>query len=549
MDVATLAAPPRDGPAARELGVVGVGEQHERAREAHEVSVTPRLANAVQPALGGADTLEMARERLRGTSIVWRFAVTSLLVFVLIGFVIATTRERDLRARSEEGAAVRAELIAEGVVTPLLRRTDLDAPIRGSRYEQLDRAIHGFAMDHAGIERIKIWALDGTVLFSNDRSQVGLTPEPEEDLLEAFDGEVSSEISNLDEPENVSERRLAEQLFETYVPVRVDGAGDASDVDAVIEVYQDYSSIQDEIDRLDDPLTISLGAGLLALYVLLLPVMVGTTRTLRRQNSQVHEQAEQLAVLLAREQETVAELRELDRMKNDFVAAASHELRTPLTTIRGFAELLQSGPDADERTREAAETIARQTAHLQRLVANLLREARLEHGDEALNEDRASVEEILDDVRRGFPGAADRIAIDVEGAVGSVPVSRVALQEIVANLVDNALKYSAPATTVRVEAAVREGSLILRVRDEGEGISPGDLPRIFDRFVQIDQSSTRAHGGVGLGLHLVRELARRLGGDVAVDSVTGRGSVFTVTIPVVTAGLDEPDRRETLSTA
>jgi signal transduction histidine kinase len=282
---------------------------------------------------------------------------------------------------------------------------------------------------------------------------------------------------------------------------------------------------------------------------LLLPVMVGTTRTLRRQNSQVHEQAEQLAVLLAREQETVAELRELDRMKNDFVAAASHELRTPLTTIRGFAELLQSGPDADERTREAAETIARQTAHLQRLVANLLREARLEHGDEALNEDRASVEEILDDVRRGFPGAADRIAIDVEGAVGSVPVSRVALQEIVANLVDNALKYSAPATTVRVEAAVREGSLILRVRDEGEGISPGDLPRIFDRFVQIDQSSTRAHGGVGLGLHLVRELARRLGGDVAVDSVTGRGSVFTVTIPVVTAGLDEPDRRETLSTA
>jgi signal transduction histidine kinase len=491
----------------------------------------------------------MARERLRGTSIVWRFAVTSLLVFVLIGFVIATTRERDLRARSEEGAAVRAELIAEGVVAPLLRRTDLDAPIRGSRYEQLDRAIHGFAMDHAGIERIKIWAPDGTVLFSNDRSQVGLTPEPEEDLLEAFDGEVSSEISNLDEPENVSERRLAEQLFETYDPVRVDGAGDASDVDAVIEVYQDYSSIQDEIDRLDDPLTISLGAGLLALYVLLLPVMVGTTRTLRRQNSQVHEQAEQLAVLLAREQETVAELRELDRMKNDFVAAASHELRTPLTTIRGFAELLQSGPDADERTREAADTIARQTAHLQRLVANLLREARLEHGDEALNEDRASVEEILDDVRRGFPGAADRIAIDVEGAVGSVPVSRVALQEIVANLVDNALKYSAPATTVRVEAAVREGSLILRVRDEGEGISPGDLPRIFDRFVQIDQSSTRAHGGVGLGLHLVRELARRLGGDVAVDSVTGRGSVFTVTIPVVTAGLDEPDRRETLSTA
>jgi signal transduction histidine kinase len=492
----------------------------------------------------------MARERLPGTGIVWRFALTSFLVFALIGFVIATTREQDLRARSEAGAAVRAGLIAEGVIAPLLRPADLRAPIRGSRYEELDRAIHGFAMAHAGIERIKIWAPDGTVLFSNDPAQVGLTPEPEEDLLEAFEGEVASEISDLEEPENASERRLADQLFETYVPVRVEGVGDASDVDAVIEVYQDYSSIQQEIDRLDDTLTISLGLGLLALYVLLLPVMVGTTRTLRRQNTQLQEQAEQLAVLLEREQDTVAELRELDRMKSDFVAAASHELRTPLTTIRGFAELLQDRPDANDRTREAAETIARQTAHLQRLVANLLREARLEHGDTPEDEGPASIEEILDDVRRGFPGAAERIVIDVARPLESLPLSRVAVQEIVANLVDNALKYSSPGTPVRVEVSAHDGSLVLRVRDEGEGIPAGDLPRIFDRFVQIDQSATRTHGGVGLGLHLVRELTRRLGGEVTVDSVVGRGSVFTVTVPLgAAADAGEPERRQELSSA
>jgi signal transduction histidine kinase len=492
----------------------------------------------------------MARERLRGTGIVWRFALTSLLVFALIGLVIAMTREQDLRARSEAGAAVRAGLIAEGVIAPLLRPEDLRAPIRGTRYEELDRAIHGFAMAHAGIERIKIWAPDGTVLFSNDPAQVGLRPEPEEDLLEAFEGEVASEISDLEEPENASERRLADQLFETYVPVRIEGVGGVSDVDAVIEVYQDYSSIQQEIDRLDDTLTISLGLGLLALYVLLLPVMVGTTRTLRRQNAQLQEQAEQLAVLLEREQDTVAELRELDRMKSDFVAAASHELRTPLTTIRGFAELLQDRPDPDDRTREAAETIARQTAHLQRLVANLLREARLEHGDTAEDEGRASIEEILDDVRRGFPGAADRIVIDVARPLDALSLSRVAVQEIVANLVDNALKYSSPGTPVRVEASAHDGSLVLRVRDEGEGIPAGDLPRIFDRFVQIDQSATRTHGGVGLGLHLVRELTRRLGGDVTVDSVVGRGSVFTVTIPLgAAAGVGEPKRRQELSSA
>jgi len=474
----------------------------------------------------------MAPEQLRGNSIVWRFALTSLLVFVLVGVGIAIARASDLRATSESSAAVRAELIAEGVVAPLLRPADLRAPIRGARYRELDRAIHRFAMRDLGVVRIKIWAPDGTVLFSNDAAQVGLSPEPEEDLEEAFEGEVESEISELDKDENASERQLAERLFETYVPVDVEGAGTYTGVDAVVEVYQDYSSIQDEIERLNDTLTISLGVGLIALWALLLPLIVGTTRTLRRQNAQLHEQAEQLSVLLEREQDTVAELRELDRMKNDFVAAASHELRTPLTTIRGFAELLLEDRDADDRTRDAGETIARQTAHLQRLVANLLREAQLEHADELPADEAASIEEIVEDVRRGFPGAADRIVIDVESPSVRIPVSRMALHEVVANLVDNGLKYSPPDAPVHVQAEVRDGALVVRVRDRGRGIESGDLPRIFDRFFQIDQSSTRAHGGIGLGLHLVRELSHRLGGDVSVESVIGRGSVFTVTIPL-----------------
>ena len=290
----------------------------------------------------------MLSERLRATSIVWRFAITSLVVFGLIGVGIGALRAGDLRARSEEAATVRAELIAESVIAPLLVTEDLRGPVRGMRYQVLDRAIHEFAMDEAGVERVKIWNVDGMVVFSNDRQQVGLRPEMEEDLREAFDGEVASEISDLSEAENVSERALADQLFETYVPVHLPGDGESDEATAVIEVYQDYSAIQLEIDHLNDTLKISLGIGLLVLYMLLLPVMVGATRTLRRQNAQLSEQADQLGVLLAREQETVAELRELDRLKSDFAAAASHELRTPLTTIRGYADLLKDrGPDHD----------------------------------------------------------------------------------------------------------------------------------------------------------------------------------------------------------
>lgn len=487
-----------------------------------------------------ADIGTMSPERLRGTSIVWRFAVTSLIVFALIGIGIGALRSRDLRARSEAGATVRAQLIAESVIAPLLDPADIHGPLRGVRYQELTSDVEARAMEGAGIERVKIWNRDGTVIFSTDPEQVGGTPELEEDLLEAFEGEVASEISDLDEAENASERRLADQLFETYVPVDVRGVTSPDGVDAVIEVYQDYSAIQTEIDRLNDTLTISLGVGLLVLYVLLLPVMIGVTRTLRRQN-------EQLGELLAREQETVAELRELDRLKSDFAAAASHELRTPLTTIRGYAELLRERLEAaDPDVREAVDAIARQTTHLQRLVGNLLREARLEHGDAEAVDEPTSVPVVLEEVRCGFPGSIDRIRLRIEPDLPSVALDPTALHEIVANLVDNALKYSASGSAVDVDAELDHGSLVIRVRDEGQGIPSGDLPRIFDRFTQIDGSSTRAHGGVGLGLHLVRELTRRAGGDVEVESAVGRGTTFTVRIPV---GAAVAERRPEVTTA
>jgi signal transduction histidine kinase len=486
----------------------------------------------------------MPAERLRGTSIVWRFAITSLIVFGLIGVGIAALRAGDLRASSEKAAQVRAELIAGSVIAPLLTPADIAEPIRGARYSELDRAIHEFAIQDAGVERVKIWREDGMVLFSNDPEQVGVAPEVEADLREAFEGHVESEISDLSKPENASERKLADQLFETYVPVNLSGSDGSSEVDTVIEIYQDYSAIQQEIGRLNNTLTISLGIGLLALFVLLVPVMVGTTRTLRRQNAKLLEQADQLGVLLEREQETVAELRELDRLKSDFAAAASHELRTPLTTIRGYAEMLKDASSLDPGTMDAVEAIVRQTAHLQRLVGNLLREAQLEHGDPEMTPEPTSVPEVLEDVRDAFPGAIDRIALRVEDNLPSLALDPVALHEIVANLVDNALKYSTPGAPVVVDARIVGDSLTIRVSDEGAGISSGDLPRIFDRFTQIDQSSTRAHGGVGLGLHLVRELTRRFGGEVAVDSVVDHGTTFTVTIPVPASVHQDPQRTE-----
>jgi signal transduction histidine kinase len=206
--------------------------------------------------------------------------------------------------------------------------------------------------------------------------------------------------------------------------------------------------------------------------------------------------------------------------------------------------LKERAHDVDPGTRDAVEAIVRQTAHLQRLVGNLLREAQLEHGDPEITPEPTSVADVLDQVRGAFPGAVDRIVLEVERDMPSLALDPVALHEIVANLVDNALKYSTPGAPVVVDARIVGGSLTIRVSDEGAGISPGDLPRIFDRFTQIDQSSTRAHGGVGLGLHLVRELTRRFGGEVAVESVVDRGTTFTITIPVPASVPQDPQHSE-----
>jgi len=149
-----------------------------------------------------------------------RFALTSLAVFMLIGIAITVYRAHDVREREERAAVVRAEFVAHAVVRPLLQPDDLASPIAGDRYDQIDQALGWVFRSDAGVERIKIWGTDGTVLFSDDPGQVGFRPPMGEDLRLALRGEPQSDVSTLDAPENVRDRNLADRLFETYVPLR-----------------------------------------------------------------------------------------------------------------------------------------------------------------------------------------------------------------------------------------------------------------------------------------------------------------------------------------
>lgn len=461
------------------------------------------------------------------------FALTSLVVFVVIGVFITTFRARDVQDREERAAASRAELVANEAIGPILTAPDLAAPVTGARYAEIQSRVRTTQVADPGILRIKLWGTNGMVLFSDDPEEVGTQPTMGQDLKGAIGGELKSDVSALTAAENVGERPLGSRLFETYVPFRI---GMSGPVVGVIEVYQDYSVIQSEVDRLTRTLSVSLALGLLALYAVVLPLMVGVTRTLRQQNQQLHEQAEQLSGHLQREQETVAELRELDRMKSDFVAATSHELRTPLTSIRGYIHILrESALSGDPVAAEALGAIERQSGRLFRLVANVLRESNLEHGDAEEAVFPFGFAELVREVTADFHEAGTRIVSELPVDLPAVTCDRRRVQDVLVNLVDNALKYSPAPSPVTIGASVDDSTLTFWVRDQGAGIAAEELPRIFERFYQVDQSATRSYGGVGLGLHIASRLLASIDGSIDVRSRPGAGSTFTVSIPLATA--------------
>jgi signal transduction histidine kinase len=456
----------------------------------------------------------------REPRLVLRFALASLLAFVLVAVGALYLLVRNARDRAELVGARHATFVGQSVLGPLFADVNLRRPVTGDGYRRAAAAVRTRVLSDGLAVRVKVWRPDGTIVFSDEPKLVGKRfPDEASELAEVAEGHLEMGVSDLDDEENEFERSLGDKLFYTYLPLRTRPDGP---VVAVAEIYQDYSFIQGEIDAVVRRVAVIVVGGLAVLYALLLPIALRASRDLRQRN-------EQLAELLQREQQTVAELRDLARKKDDFVSAASHELRSPLTSILGsLATLRQPNVSGDPAaSAEFLDAAERQAKRLERLVENLLTEARLEEARpiELTDVDLAeAASQVVAEL-----GATDRVVLDLPA--GTVRTDRARIVEVVRYLLDNALKYSPEGSTVTVGATVKDGRLRLRVTDVGPGIDPADQAEIFERFHQVDQSSTRSHDGLGLGLHLARELVEQLQGRVEVDSGPGRGSTFTVTVP------------------
>jgi K+-sensing histidine kinase KdpD len=248
-------------------------------------------------------------------------------------------------------------------------------------------------------------------------------------------------------------------------------------------------------------------------------------------NARFHEDLE---IALARQLD-------LNRQKSDFVAAVSHELRTPLGVMLGSVHTLERLDDrlTPEQRTELFDMTVDQGARLQRLIDELLLVAAAEHTDVQVDMQNIELAELFASVELATHASTKGRVDSLISGGGTIVSDGSKVERILLNLVENAAKY-APEGPIELRATLVGDRRHLAVVDHGPGIPEGEHERVFERFVQLDQSSTRRQGGTGLGLHLCRQLAQQVGGEMTISETPGGGCTFTLAVPAAVAPAATP---------
>jgi len=231
------------------------------------------------------------------------------------------------------------------------------------------------------------------------------------------------------------------------------------------------------------------------------------------------------------------ELKNAEELRREFVANVSHELRTPLTNIRSYAETISDDRDIPQETEEEfLRVIINESDRMTKIVQDLLELSRFDSGASELTVEEFSMEKSLRDVYSAIALDARKrdhvVNLELEWKLPNVRGDRAKIEQVLMNIMSNALKYTPNGGTIGILSGSSNGVVWVKIEDTGVGIPQDDMDRVFDRFYRVDKARSRESGGTGLGLSIAKEIIARHGGDIKIESAAGIGTSVTVSLPI-----------------
>ena len=472
-----------------------------------------------------------------------RFALYTGLVLLGAGLAISWLVSRDVENRAARTVQNQARAVAVTNLRSHLRESDFAAPVSAARRKSLD-ALFRRNIVVPGVVGGGLVSPDGTVTYSARHERIGEAARHPKVLAAVLRGDVTRRVTYTDTWRG--QRHV--KVLQILVPVRATFTGKPI---GVIGLDQDYNAVAVSTGDAHLRLALILAVTLLALFITLLPIMNRLTRQLETRNRRLRELAEERGKLLEGERaaRTEAEavqqllsaqnerLRELDKLKDEFVSLVSHELRTPLTSIRGYIELLQDDAETpnDEQRRRYLEVVDRNSERLLELVSDLLFLAQIEAGKLRIERGQVDLSKIVDECIETSSPVADSRGVELIAKVDRVARlegDRARLAQMLDNLVSNGLKFTESGGRVEVRLRAENGTAVLEVEDDGVGIPADEQEHLFERFFRSSTATHNAIPGTGLGLTITKAIVERHGGRIEIDSAENAGTTVRVSLPL-----------------
>jgi signal transduction histidine kinase len=333
-----------------------------------------------------------------------------------------------------------------------------------------------------------------------------------------------------------------ESHISTVSPIRIDGK-----IKGYVYMFQNTDSIQNMIYKLKHHflmvgifsvfLTIITIAFLSRVITIPLIRMKEATEKLSKGDFSVRLQIkgeDELAELGKAIQTLARDLEYLKKERNEFLASISHELRTPLTYVKGYADIARRPNMEEEERNRYLSIIYEEAEHMQKMVKDLFELAKMDQHSFQIHKEPTNLcsflKKLYDKMHPAFQAKKMSLVYQCEKNI-TVHIDQKRFEQVMMNLLDNALKYSDQGSTVSIDVRTEKNNIVMIVSDEGRGIPEEDLPHIFERFYRVDKSRSRTSGGTGLGLAIVKEIVEAHGGSIYAASEYGKGTNMIITLP------------------